>query len=106
MRASLAQLHARLRVTTIYVTHDQVEAMTSLGQRRGDARRPDPPGRRAAASLPEPTRPVRRGFIGSPAMNLVDAVIDGDEVRFGQYRVPLAPIAGRLEDHMVARHSA
>jgi multiple sugar transport system ATP-binding protein len=30
-------------------------------------------------------------FIGSPAMNLVDAVIEGDEVCFGQYRVPLAP---------------
>ena len=51
MRASLAQLHQQLGVTTVYVTHDQVEAMT-LGQRVAvDARREDPPGRRAAAAL-------------------------------------------------------
>ena len=48
MRASLAQLHARLGVTTVYVTHDQVEAMT-LGQRVAVLRRgPDPAGRHAA----------------------------------------------------------
>ena len=48
MRASLAQLHVRLGVTTIYVTHDQVEAMT-LGQRVAVMRRrPHAPGRRAA----------------------------------------------------------
>ena len=34
MRASLAQLHARLRVMTIYVTHDQVEALTSASRWR------------------------------------------------------------------------
>ena len=52
MRASLAQLHERLGVTTVYVTHDQTEAMT-LGQRVAvHARRADPPGRHAAAALP------------------------------------------------------
>ncbi len=91
MRASLAQLHARLRVTTIYVTHDQVEAMT-LGQqvavmRDGRILQVDEPQR----LYQSPQDLFVAAFIGSPAMNLVDAVIDGDEVRFGQYRVPLAP---------------
>ncbi len=91
MRASLAQLHARLGVTTIYVTHDQVEAMT-LGQRVAVMR----DGR--ILQVDEPKRLYQRpqdlfvaAFIGSPAMNLVDAVVEGDEVRFGQFRVPLAP---------------
>ena len=91
MRASLAQLHARLGVTTVYVTHDQVEAMT-LGQQVAVMR----DGR--ILQVDEPQRLYRgpqdlfvAAFIGSPAMNLVDAVIDGAEVRFGGFRVPLAP---------------
>ena len=56
MRAELASLHARLGATTVYVTHDQVEAMT-LGQRVAvHARRPDPAGRHAADALPRPGR--------------------------------------------------
>ena len=60
MRASLAQLHARLGVTTVYVTHDQTEAMT-LGQRVAvlDGGR-DPAGRHAAAALRPPGEPLRR----------------------------------------------
>jgi multiple sugar transport system ATP-binding protein len=91
MRASLAQLHARLGVTTIYVTHDQVEAMT-LGQQVAVMR----DGR--ILQVDEPQRLYQRpqdlfvaAFIGSPAMNLVDAVIAGDAVRFGQFSAPLAP---------------
>jgi multiple sugar transport system ATP-binding protein len=91
MRASLAQLHARLGVTTVYVTHDQVEAMT-LGQRVAVMR----DGR--ILQMDEPQRLYRApqdlfvaAFIGSPAMNLVDAVVEGDEICFGQFRVPLAP---------------
>jgi multiple sugar transport system ATP-binding protein len=91
MRASLAQLHGRLGVTTIYVTHDQVEAMT-LGQRVAVMR----DGRILQVDEPQrlyqsPQDLFVAAFIGSPAMNLVDAVIEGDEVCFGQYRVPLAP---------------
>jgi multiple sugar transport system ATP-binding protein len=91
MRASLAQLHARLGVTTIYVTHDQVEAMT-LGQRVAVMR----DGRILQVDEPQrlyqsPQDLFVAAFIGSPAMNLVDALIEGDEVRFGQFRVPLAP---------------
>ena len=60
MRASLAQLHQRLGITTVYVTHDQVEAMT-LGQRVAVMRDGQhPPGRHAAAALRRAARPLRR----------------------------------------------
>ena len=91
MRASLSELHARLGVTTVYVTHDQVEAMT-LGQRVAVMR----DGRILQVDRPqrlyeEPQDLFVAAFIGSPAMNLVEAQIDGDEVVFGQFRVPLDP---------------
>jgi multiple sugar transport system ATP-binding protein len=91
MRASLAQLHSRLGVTTVYVTHDQTEAMT-LGQRVAVMR----DGRILQVDAPqtlyqEPKNLFVAAFIGSPAMNLVEARIDGDAVVFGQYRVPLDP---------------
>ena len=61
MRAELARLHERLGVTTVYVTHDQVEAMT-LGQRVGGAaRRRAAAVRRAAGAVPAAGEPVRRG---------------------------------------------
>ena len=91
MRASLSQLHARLGVTTVYVTHDQVEAMT-LGHRVAVMR----DGKILQVDAPqtlyrEPRDLFVAAFIGSPAMNLVDGVIEGDDVCFGQYRVRLAP---------------
>jgi multiple sugar transport system ATP-binding protein len=91
MRASLAQLHQRLGVTTVYVTHDQVEAMT-LGQRvavmkDGHVLQVDTP----STLYEQPRDLFVAGFIGSPAMNLVDARIDGDEVAFGEFRVALEP---------------
>jgi multiple sugar transport system ATP-binding protein len=91
MRASLSQLHARLGVTTVYVTHDQVEAMT-LGQRVAVMRE----GRILQVDVPqrlyeEPRDLFVAAFIGSPAMNLVESTLDGDEVVFGQFRVPLHP---------------
>jgi multiple sugar transport system ATP-binding protein len=89
MRASLAQLHARLGVTTVYVTHDQTEAMT-LGQRVAVMR----DGRVLQVDTPQTlySRPADlfvAGFIGTPAMNLVEARLDGDEVVFGSNRLPL-----------------
>jgi multiple sugar transport system ATP-binding protein len=91
MRASLSELHARLGVTTVYVTHDQVEAMT-LGQRVAVMR----DGRILQVDRPQklyeaPQDLFVAAFIGSPAMNLVEARIDGNEVSFGQFRVPLDP---------------
>jgi multiple sugar transport system ATP-binding protein len=91
MRASLQQLHNRLGVTTIYVTHDQVEAMT-LGRRVAVMR----DGTILQADQPqklyqEPRDLFVAAFIGSPAMNLVEATVEGDDLQLGQYRVPLAP---------------
>jgi multiple sugar transport system ATP-binding protein len=90
MRAQLAQLHERLGVTTVYVTHDQVEAMT-LGQRvavmrDGVIQQVDRP----QTLYHEPTNLFVAAFIGSPSMNLVEAVVDGDAVEFGGLRIPLA----------------
>ena len=98
MRASLAQLHQKLAVTTVYVTHDQVEAMT-LGQRvavmkDGHILQVDTP----QVLYEQPIDVFVAGFIGSPAMNLLEAVIDGDEVVFGEFRVALDP-ARRPSDH-------
>jgi multiple sugar transport system ATP-binding protein len=88
MRASLAQLHQRLGVTTVYVTHDQTEAMT-LGQRVAVMR----DGRFLQVDRPkrlyeQPTNLFIAAFIGSPAMNLVEATVDGDTIRFGQFHLP------------------
>ena len=95
MRASLAQLHSRLGVTTIYVTHDQTEAMT-LGQRVAVMRS----GRIVQVDEPQRLYDAPRdlfvaGFIGSPAMNLVEAAIDGDDVVFGAVPGPARRSAGR-----------
>jgi multiple sugar transport system ATP-binding protein len=91
MRASLQQLHHRLGITTVYVTHDQIEAMT-LGQRvavmrDGHILQVDEPQR----LYQQPCDLFVAAFIGSPAMNLVEAKIDGDDVVFGQFRVRMAP---------------
>ncbi len=89
MRASLAQLHARLGVTTVYVTHDQTEAMT-LGQRvavinEGRVLQCDTPQR----LYDRPDDVFVAAFIGTPAMNLVEASLAGHEVTFGGLRLRL-----------------
>ena len=91
MRASLAQLHAKLGVTTVYVTHDQTEAMT-LGQRVAVLR----DGAVVQVDRPQelyahPRDVFVAAFIGAPAMNLVEAAVEGDVARFGQYALPLDP---------------
>src|SRR5438874_1160192 len=91
MRASLAQLHARLSVTSVYVTHDQTEAMT-LGQRVAVMR----DGRIVQVGAPQrlfqaPADLFVAAFIGSPSMNLVEGKVEGDTIAFGQFRVPLDP---------------
>ena len=91
MRAQLASLHARLAVTTVYVTHDQVEAMT-LGQRVAVMR----DGRIEQVDTPQelyrkPATLFVAAFIGSPSMNLVEAELEGDAVMFGGFRIPLPP---------------
>src|SRR6476469_850002 len=88
MRAQLAALHSRLATTTIYVTHDQIEAMT-LGQRVAVMR----DGRIQQVDTPQElyARPANlfvAAFIGSPAMNLVEADLAGGQARFGGYAIP------------------
>ncbi|GAA3729297.1 ABC transporter ATP-binding protein [Salinactinospora qingdaonensis] len=78
MRASLNQLHDRLGVTTVYVTHDQTEAMT-LGDRVAVMR----DGKLQQVDTPKNLfdRPVNlfvAGFMGSPAMNFATARVDAD----------------------------
>jgi multiple sugar transport system ATP-binding protein len=90
MRAQLARLHSELGVTTVYVTHDQVEAMT-LGQRVAVMR----DGRIQQVDAPQnlyrrPQNLFVAAFIGSPPMNLVDAAIDDGTVTFAGIRIPLA----------------
>ena len=62
MRAEIAGLQRELGVTTMYVTHDQVEAMTMGTANRRHARRPSPTAGRAAAALRRARQPVRRGL--------------------------------------------
>ena len=98
MRAQLTKLHERLGVTTVYVTHDQVEAMT-LGTRVAVLR----DGVLQQCDTPQelfhhPANLFVAAFIGSPAMNLVEADVAGDEVVFGGYRVALpadSPLRGQ-----------
>jgi multiple sugar transport system ATP-binding protein len=89
MRAQLSRLHDRLGTTTIYVTHDQIEAMT-LGQRvavmrDGRVQQVDEP----QALYREPVNLFVAAFIGSPSMNLVEATLDGDSISFAGYTLPL-----------------
>jgi multiple sugar transport system ATP-binding protein len=94
MRAALNQLHERLGITTVYVTHDQVEAMT-LGDRvcvmrDGRIQQVDTPQR----LFESPVNLFVAGFIGSPAMNFVaaDLVRDaatGPSVSFAGYTLPV-----------------
>jgi multiple sugar transport system ATP-binding protein len=94
MRAALNQLHERLGITTVYVTHDQVEAMT-LGDRvcvmrDGRIQQVDSPQR----LFESPVNLFVAGFIGSPAMNFVaaDLVRDagtGPAVSFAGYKLPV-----------------
>jgi multiple sugar transport system ATP-binding protein len=92
-RASIARLQHELGVTTIYVTHDQVEAMT-MGDRvavmrKGVLQQVDTP-----QSLYEhPTNLFVAGFIGSPAMNILEASLvpadGGLAVKLAQFQLPL-----------------
>ena len=93
MRAALNQLHERLGITTVYVTHDQVEAMT-LGDRvcvmrDGRIQQVDSPQR----LFESPVNLFVAGFIGSPAMNFAQASLDrgdgGATVSFAGFQLPV-----------------
>jgi multiple sugar transport system ATP-binding protein len=92
-RANVAALQARLGTTTVYVTHDQVEAMT-MGHRvavlrDGKLQQCDTP----RALYDRPDNAFVAGFIGSPAMNLRRAKVVAGGAQFGDLVVPLKPEA-------------
>jgi multiple sugar transport system ATP-binding protein len=89
MRAQLSLLHQRLGVTTVYVTHDQIEAMT-LGQRVAVLR----DGVLQQYATPNelfhnPVNLFVAAFIGSPAMNFVHAAVTNGVARFADVTLPL-----------------
>ncbi len=97
MRADIAALQSRLGVTTVYVTHDQAEAMT-LGHRvavlaDGRLQQCDTP----RILYERPANTFVAGFIGSPAMNLCEAPCSNGSVRLGGVDVPVpAGAQGRV----------
>jgi len=99
MRTTIARLQRRLGTTTVYVTHDQTEAMT-LGDRVVVMRSG------LVQQVASPTelyeRPVNlfvAGFIGSPAMNFLPATVDGNTMHTALGDIPLADaVRSRLKD--------
>ncbi len=104
MRAEVSRLQSRLGTTTVYVTHDQVEAMT-LGDRvavmrGGVVQQTGPP----QELYDRPVNLFVAGFIGSPSMNFVPAHVEGDTVRLPmvEAKVPDS-LRGRIEgDRLIA----
>jgi len=98
MRTEIKELHQRLKTTSIYVTHDQIEAMTmadkivvmrdGLIEQQGDA----------LALYDRPVNTFVAGFIGSPAMNMIPGVVrEGGRVAFGDASVLPLPAGARAE---------
>ncbi|WP_296605246.1 sn-glycerol-3-phosphate ABC transporter ATP-binding protein UgpC [Nocardioides sp.] len=88
-RTDIAKLQQDLGVTTVYVTHDQVEAMT-MGDRvavmsEGVLQQVDTP----LALYDRPVNLFVAGFIGSPQMNLMNAVAENRQAKIGTYLVPV-----------------
>jgi multiple sugar transport system ATP-binding protein len=94
-RTDIAKIQSDLGVTTVYVTHDQVEAMT-MGDRvavmkLGELQQVDTP----LNLYDKPKNLFVAGFIGSPQMNLLEGVADNGEVKVGDYHVPVDKTAER-----------
>jgi multiple sugar transport system ATP-binding protein len=90
-RTQIAALQRRLGVTTVYVTHDQVEAMT-MGDRVAVLR--DGVLQQCATPRELFTRPANTfvaGFIGSPAMNMLQCTATADGLTYGSMTLPLSP---------------
>src|SRR3712207_8145951 len=94
-RTDIAKLQSDLNVTTVYVTHDQVEAMT-MGDRvavmsKGYLQQVDTP----LKLYDKPNNLFVAGFIGSPQMNLMEGVARDGKVQLGGYAVPVYPAAAQ-----------
>jgi len=107
MRTELSELHHRLKTTTVYVTHDQIEAMT-LGHRVAvlkpvTAARPDNLSQVASPGelYANPVNMFVAGFIGSPAMNMVNVILEqeatGLYANFADVKLLVDPVA--IERH-------
>ncbi len=91
MRTEIRELHQRLKTTTVYVTHDQIEAMTMADKivvMQG--------GRIEQVGAPlelydRPANTFVAAFIGSPSMNMIAGVVQGGAVRAGEALLPLPP---------------
>ncbi|MDT3681915.1 MAG: sn-glycerol-3-phosphate ABC transporter ATP-binding protein UgpC [Truepera sp.] len=100
MRASITKLHQRLGVTTVYVTHDQVEAMT-MGSRivvmkDGLIHQVDNP----INLYDKPVNKFVAGFIGSPAMNFMVGTVQDGRLKSPQFDLkPDAALASKLARH-------
>jgi len=91
MRTELQRLQEDLNVTTVYVTHDQTEAMT-MGDRiailnDGRLQQIDTP----LECYHEPANQFVAGFLGEPAMNFFDVTLDGDTLRSNAFEYPIGP---------------
>ncbi len=94
-RTDIARLQSDLGVTTVYVTHDQIEAMT-MGDRvavmnLGVLQQVDSP----LNLYDRPTNLFVAGFIGSPQMNLMEATVVDGKAKVGKYVVPVDPASER-----------
>ena len=103
MRAEIKKLQGELGVTTIYVTHDQVEAMT-MGDRVAVLRK----GVLQQVAPPEelydsPRNMFVAGFIGSPAMNMLEATVARED---GSLGIVVGGMTIKLSDQTVAAHPA
>jgi multiple sugar transport system ATP-binding protein len=101
MRADIAGLQARLGVTTVYVTHDQSEAMT-LGHRvavlaDGKLQQFDAP----RVLYREPANAFVASFIGSPSMNLLTVPVTDGVVHFGGVDIPVPEVAAARDEIVV-----
>jgi multiple sugar transport system ATP-binding protein len=102
MRAEIHQLQRRLGVTTIYVTHDQVEAMT-MGDRvavmnAGHLQQVDSP----QVLYDHPVNEFVAGFIGSPSINLVEATLERSN---GRLRVRMGEHCLTVDDQVIRNRS-
>jgi multiple sugar transport system ATP-binding protein len=94
-RTDIAKLQQDLGVTTVYVTHDQVEAMT-MGDRvavmdKGYLQQVDTP----LSLYNRPSNLFVAGFIGSPQMNLLEGTAVDGKASIGEYKVPVDPEASK-----------
>ena len=94
MRAEIGRLHSRIGATSVYVTHDQVEAMT-MGDRiavlhRGRLQHFGPP----MELYNRPANVFVAKFIGTPSMNILRMGRADGELRLGEFRAPCPPLPG------------